>query len=324
MAQPAELFWPAFATKLPPVGFGCFPMGRHGWGAVAEEDLLQAVEAALARGIRFFDTADVYGLGTSEEILGRALRGRRERAIIATKFGVRVEGGRTFYDTSPAWIRQAVENSLRRLGTDYIDLYQMHYWDHQTPLAETVAVLESLITKGKIRAYGVTNQDPLDPALQGRGSPVPVSYSYQYSLVDRAREAHVLAAQAATSLVFLSWGSLGQGILSGKYRDLDALEATDRRRRAVYANFHGTRFEAIQRLLVQLEVVRQTVGGGSLAQVALRWIIDRIPRAIPLVGIKRPEQIIDAAGALEFKLEAGILDELDRLTASFCAASPAP
>ena len=128
MAKPEELFWPALATRLPPIGFGCCPMGRHGWGAVAEEDLLRAVEAALARGICLFDTADVYGLGTSETILGRALRGCRERAIIATKFGVRVEGGRTSYDTSPAWIREAVEGSLRRLGTDRIDLYQMHYW----------------------------------------------------------------------------------------------------------------------------------------------------------------------------------------------------
>ena len=140
---------------------GC-PMGGHGWGIVQERELVNAVHAALDRGINFYDTADTYGLGQSELTLGRALGAQRHKAVIATKFGVRVENHVTFYDNSPAWIREACENSLRRLNTDYIDLYQVHYRDGKTPLDAVIATLEDLRREGKIRYYGISNLTQAD------------------------------------------------------------------------------------------------------------------------------------------------------------------
>jgi aryl-alcohol dehydrogenase-like predicted oxidoreductase len=294
-------------------------MGGHGWGRVEESELVAAVHAALDLGVRLFDTSDIYGLGASETILGRALAGRRSQAVISTKFGVRREAGRTFHDTSAAWMRSAVDGSLARLGTDCIDLYQMHYWDRVTPLDSVIETLESLVTKGKIRAFGITNHDPRDSRLRERAGSLS-SFSFQYSLVDRDRERDILAVQESGAQVFMSWGSLGQGVLSGKYSSLAQLDSSDRRQRKDYPNFHGDRFGAILRMLDGLKAIAEEAGARSTSQVALRWVVDRIPRALPLVGIKRPEQIADAAGILHFKLEPETLRRLDILSAQVGSA----
>ena len=128
---------------------GC-PLGGHGWGNIQDENLINAVQEAFENGINFFDT---YGLGKSEELLGKSLEGKREKVVIASKFGVRVENGKTFYDNSPQWIQTAVESSLRRLKTDYIDLYQIHYRDGKTPLSVVVDKLEELKKKGYVRYW---------------------------------------------------------------------------------------------------------------------------------------------------------------------------
>ena len=137
--------WPGQTAKVAPLGFGCCPMGGHGWGKTEEKQLVDAVSAALDLGVTFFDTADIYGLGTSESVLGAALQNKREKAFIATKFGVRFENGRSFHDTSIRWINQALEDSLRRLRTDWIDLYQMHYWDGATALEEIEARISAQV-----------------------------------------------------------------------------------------------------------------------------------------------------------------------------------
>lgn len=307
---------PGVTFDVPPLGFGCCPMGGHGWGAVDDSQLRRAVGTALELGVRFFDTADIYGFGASERILGEALAGHREQAIIATKFGVRRNNGQSFLDTSVGWIRAALDGSLQRLGVDCIDLYQMHYWDGTTPMDDIVETLESLMKFGKIRAYGVTNHDPLDPGFRHHGSRL-ASFSYHFSLVHREYEARILAIQRQTDLVFTSWGSLGQGVLSGKYHSLDQLNPEDRRLRPIYANFHGDQFVAIQRLLQGMRVIAREAGDRTLTQLALRWIIDYVPRSMPLVGIKKPEQIIEAAAVLRFKLEPFLCARLDTLTKEF-------
>jgi len=305
-----------WTADIPPLGFGCCPMGGHGWGRVNDEELQAAVATALDLGVRLFDTSDIYGLGASETLLGRALRGRRDQSIIATKFGVRYENGRTFHDTSPAWITTAAESSLRRLEVDCIDLYQMHYWDGITPLEQMIATLESLRAAGKIRAYGVTNYDPQLPKTGGMVGQL-ASFSYHYSLVHRQHEDHILAVQQQSDLLFISWGSLGQGVLSGNYRSLAQLDPTDRRHREVYENFHGEKFAAIQVVLADLKSIAADRGIPSLSQLALRWIVDQVPRAMPLVGIKRRAQIIDAAGILQFKLDSATCARIERATRQF-------
>ena len=143
------------------------------------------------------------------------------------------------------------------------------------------------------------------------------SYSYQYSLIERHRECDLLAIQEAGRSAFLAWGSLGQGILSGKYSSLEQLDPGDRRRREVYASFHGERFAAVQSLVAEMRGVAAEAGISSISQLALMWIIRRIPRAVPLVGIKTPEQIRDVAGVLGVELGAAHCERLDRLTGAF-------
>jgi myo-inositol catabolism protein IolS len=311
----APVIFPRLAT-IPPLGFGCCPMGGHGWGRVNEAELREAVATALDLGVRLFDTSDVYGLGASETLLGEALRGKRDQAVIATKFGVRYEKGRSFHDTSPAWIASAAEASLRRLGVDCIDLYQMHYWDGVTPIERVLEALEELRQAGKIRAYGVTNFDPRTLAA-GTAASRLASFSYHYSLVHREHEELIASAQAQPGTFFMSWGSLGQGILSGEYRSVDQLAPNDRRRREVYDNFHGEKFVAIQSVLAELRDLAAEAGIPRISQLALRWVVDRFPRALPLIGIKRPAQIIDAAGMLHFSLDPAVRARIDRATAQF-------
>ena len=203
--------------KVSRICMGGCPMGQYGWGNVQEKELVDAVSAAMDRGINFFDTADTYGLGTSERTLAKALAGKREKVIIADKFGVRVENGHTFYDNSPKWIEKALAGSLERLGTGYIDLYQVHYRDNVTPIEDVVETLERMKKKGYIRYYGLSNihQDNLEELGQYKGR--FVSFQDEYSLACRKNEEDILKTREQLSVTPMTWGSLGQGILTGKY-----------------------------------------------------------------------------------------------------------
>jgi len=293
--------FPVLDLKVSRIGFGCCPMGQYGWGATDEHELIKAVHAAIDRGITFFDTADVYGLGVSEFVLGKALKGKRESAIIATKFGVRIENDQIFFDNSKKWINRSVNKSLSRLGTDYIDLYQLHYMDNKTPIDETLSELQSLRNSGKIRAFGVTNID-----LSDHGITQPVdglaSFSFEYSLANRMFETVVYANQEKSGLCFLSWGSLGQGILCGKYDSATEFSEIDRRSREVYINFHGQKLAQNLRIVDYMRNILPYYKDKTLSQLAIRWILDQIPFSIALTGIKRPAQIKKNFGALGWRL----------------------
>ena len=290
-------------------------MGQHGWGPTSDGDLIAAVHAALDRGINFFDTSDTYGLGRSEVLLGKALASRRQEAVIATKFGVRHEGGKTTYDCSPAWIRSAVDASLARLNTDVIDLYQMHYWDGRTPLDDVFGALEELRAAGKIRAFGVTNFDvshirhvPLPDAL--------VTFSHAYNLTNRSAEPSIAGVAGPRELTFLSWGSLGHGMLSGKYSAGTSFGPDDRRSRPVYSAFHGEGLDKSLRIVDAMRSIVADSPGRTLAQVAIRWILDRLPASVALVGIKNPAQLAENAGAFGWRLTPDQFDALDRASAT--------
>lgn len=288
---------------------GC-PMGGHGWGIVQEQDLIDAVHAALDQGLNFFDTADTYGLGQSELTLSRALGGRRDKVVIASKFGVRVENHSTFYDNSPQWIRAACENSLRRLNTDYIDLYQIHYRDGHTPIGAVVETLEALRDEGKIRYFGLSNLDMQDfEELEPyRGS--FVSLQNQYSLACRDHEQETLELCHKLDLSPLTWGSLGQGILTGKYDASVSFGGDDRRSRAIYTNFHG------EKLLKNLNIVDAmrpiaAAYGKPLSALAVRFILDHLPGSVVLCGVKHPEQIRSNAESLGWHLRQRDIDYLE-------------
>ncbi len=292
---------------------GC-PMGGHGWGNVSEKNLIMAVHAAVDNGVNFFDTADTYGLGRSEETLGKALKGKREQVIIASKFGVRVENGTTFYDNSPEWIEKAVEGSLKRLGTDYIDLYQIHYRDKKTNISDVVSKLEQLKEKGYIRHYGLSNIHKKDiPELKSFVGKF-VSFQDEYSLACRKNEEDLIELSNELKLTPLTWGSLGQGILTGKY-DLNVnFNENDRRSREVYTNFYGEKLKKNLKVVDVLRVIGRQ-NEKSIPSVAIRFILDYIPKSVVLVGIKNEEQLRSNLEAINWNLTTEVINNLLEVSA---------
>lgn len=291
---------------------GC-PMGGHGWGIVQETELIDAVHAALDMGVNFFDNADTYGLGQSERTLGKALGSRRSEAVIATKFGVRVGKQGTVYDNSPEWIREACENSLQRLGTDCIDLYQMHYRDGHTSIGTVLEVLEQLRQEGKIRYFGLSNLTQADFAELSRYKGKFVTLQNEYSLARRDHEADMLQFSQKLDLTPLTWGSLGQGILTGKYDRTATFGSDDRRSREIYVNFHG------EKLLKNLEIVEHmrpiaAAHGKSVSAVAIRFILDHLKDSVVICGVKRPAQLHGNAESLGWHLSPEELDLLERIS----------
>jgi myo-inositol catabolism protein IolS len=296
------------------LGFGCCPMGKHEWGKVSTDELIESAVVALDKGVNFFDTSDIYGMGESERILGNVLRGRRSKVIVATKFGVRRDNrGNTFYDNSPAWIEEALESSLRRLGTHYVDLYQIHYRDTKTELSDVIEVLEKKRQEGKIRYYGLSNvsfRDTINYILPRE----MISFQIEYSLAKRIHENEILRIFKEKSLGFLSWGSLGQGVLSGKYTTDIKFDDDDRRRRPIYVNFHGEKFQKNLRIVKAMQKVKSNTGH-TLPQIAVRWILDHLGFGVVLVGIKKPEQVLENIGAFGWHLAEDELRALDAVSA---------
>ncbi len=287
---------------------GC-PMGGYGWGYVSENAVIATVHRAIDGGVNFFDTADTYGLGQSERTLAKALDGRRENVVIATKFGVRVEKGKTFYDNSPEYMEKALNDSLKRLSTDYIDLYQIHYRDEATPLEAVVETLEKFKKQGKIRYYGLSNIhgedfNEIKPFL-GKFA----SCQNEYSLVTRDNENDLLVNCSELQLTPMTWGSLGQGVLTGKYNIDSGFGVNDRRSRDIYTNFHGDKLRRNVEIVENMKPLAEKLGV-SLASLAVRFILDHIPGSVALVGAKNPGQIEGTMTSMDFKL---LKDELEFL-----------
>lgn len=304
--------------RISPIAFGCDPLGGHNWGRVDAEAIMAAIPHAIDLGITLFDTADCYGNGLSEERLGAALGARRREVLVASKFGVRIGvGGKTFIDNDPAWIVDAVEASLKRLRTEVIDIYQLHWWDGRTPFPAIFETLERLVETGKIRAYGSTNIT-LDTMEIVSADLLPANYlstSMEFSLVQTRNR---LAIEAMCSgggrrPHFLAWGSLGGGILTGKYSSPADLEAGDRRLKRPDSHFTG---ERLRRNLGIVDLCRSiaTAHGPhiTVAQIALQWIGSTLGFGTCLVGIKSAAQLAEAAAGFDFRMteeEVRCLDE---------------
>lgn len=279
-------------------------MGGYGWGNTVETELIDAVHTALDQGVTFFDTADTYGLGQSEITLGKALGQHRSKVAIATKFGVRVGGGKTIYDNSPEWIQEALKASLKRLGTDYVDLYQVHYRDGVTPIDVVTETLEKLKEKGYIRYYGLSNihKDDIPEIEEHKGR--FVSFQDEYSLACRKNEADMIELSERLEMTPLTWGSLGQGILTGKYtKDNVKFGSDDRRSRDIYVNFHGDKLLKNLEIVESMKVIANRYNK-SVAAVAIRFILDFFPESVVLCGAKRPSQVRSNVDGMDWKLDA--------------------
>lgn len=291
---------------------GC-PMGGYGWGKVDESDLLTSIGEAVANGVNFFDTADTYGLGASERTLAKGLGSHRNEVVIQSKFGVRAGDGKTFYDNSPEYMRKALEESLARLKTDYLDIYAIHYRDGVTPLEEVVESLKELRKEGKIRYFALSNihSDDIDEYLRFKGE--FVTCQNEFSLACRKNEDELLRMQNELLLTPMTWGSLGQGILSGKYDKNSVFGKDDRRSRDIYVNFHG---EKLEKNLEIVEVLKKISAehGKSVAACAIRWILDKMPESVTIVGVKRPEQVLSNLEAYDWHLSAEEINALDDIS----------
>ena len=292
---------------------GC-PLGGYGWGVVEKTDLINAVQTAVDSGINFFDTADTYGLGESEKTLGEALGSRKNDVVITTKFGVRVENGKTTYDNSREYIFKAVEGSLKRLNRDYIDLYQVHYRDGKTPLSDVAESLDILVKQGKIRYYGLSNihEEDAKELKEFKTNPF-VSFQDEYSLACRKNERDMIKFRDEFNMTPFTWGSLGQGILSGKYDKNCKFDSNDRRSRDIYVNFHG------EKLLKNLEIVEVLKDiaknyNKSVSAVAIRWILDYLKESVVIVGAKSPKQVIQNSEALGWSLNNEEVKRLEEIS----------
>lgn len=288
---------------------GC-PMGGYGWGAVREEELIAAIGEALENGINFFDTADTYGLGQSELTLAKGLGSHRHEVIIESKFGVRVRAGKTVYDNSPKYIEEALDGTLKRLNTDYVDIYTIHYRDGVTPIADVVGKMTELKQKGKIRYFGLSNiyQDDFAQLLPYKGK--FVNCQDEFSLACRKWESDLKKVSEKIVVTPMTWGSLGQGILTGKYDKNSSFGKDDRRSRDVYVNFRGEKLRRNLRIVDEMRPVANA-HGVSVAAVAIRYILDYLPDSVVLVGAKRKDQIAGNLQALDWRLTA---EELHLLT----------
>lgn len=281
---------------------GC-PAGEYGWGRVDHNEVESAILCAYEQGVNFFDTADAYGLGRSEENIGEALRPYRDKVVLATKFGVRVENGKTFYDNSPAYIDKALTASLKRLQTDYIDLYQVHYLDDETPVPVMMEALIKHKRAGRLRTIGLSNVTPEQAKAFLPYAEEIAGFQNHYSLAHRNDEASITAITDALHISPLTWGSLGQGILTGKYDASVHFDQNDRRSRTVYDNFYGDKLLKNLRIVDAMRPIAQA-HGVSVSAVAVRWILDFLPQSVVIAGMKNPRQAKDNAEALHFSLSA--------------------
>lgn len=296
------------ALRVSVVGLGCNNFGMR----IDDAATRRVVDAALDAGINFFDTADIYGATKSEEFLGRALAGRRERAIVATKFGMAVDEQRK--GAHPEYVRQACEDSLRRLGTDRIDLYQLHQPDSSVPVADTLGAMDSLVKAGKVREIGCSNfsAEQLDEAERAvkPGAARFVSVQNEYSLLHREPENGVLPACERLNLAFLPYFPLASGLLTGKFEPGRPAPPDSRLSLSWTSRFTTDANVRVTEALKAFASRR----GHTLLELAFSWLLSRTPVASVIAGATSPEQVRANAAAAKWTLTREDLAEIDALT----------
>ena len=301
------------SLKTSRIGLGTWAIGGWMWGGTSEAESIATIRAAVDRGITLIDTAPAYGFGRSEELVGKALAegGLRDGVQIATKVGLNWRDGSVYRDSRPVRIRTEIEDSLRRLRTDVIDLYQVHWPDLETPLAETARTLEDLRRAGKIRAIGVSNYSPAQLDTFRAIAKLDAVQS-PYNLFEREIDADVLPYARHTRLAVLSYGALCRGLLSGRMTATTTFEGDDLRK--VDPKFQSPRF---QQYLAAVEELRRTARerfGKSVLALALRWVLDQGP-TIALWGARRPEQLEPLAEVDGWHLDEATGREIDAILA---------
>ena len=284
------------------LGLGCMGMSAF-YGATDEAESIAAIRRGLELGINFLDTAELYGPYTNEELVGKAVAGRRDDYVIATKFGVRIDlegpsGPRRVLDGSPENVRRSIDASLERLGTDYVDLYFQHRIDPGVPIAETVGALGELVAEGKVRYIGLSEAAPETIRAAHAAHPL-TAVQTEYSLFTRELEDAVLPTLRELGIGLVAYSPLGRGLLSGRFESREDLDADDWRR--TQPRFGD---ENADRNIALAATVKEIAGekGVTPAQLALAWVLGRGDDVVPIPGTKRRSYLEQNAGAAEVEL----------------------
>ncbi|WP_353144877.1 aldo/keto reductase [Paracoccus sp. (in: a-proteobacteria)] len=309
----------ASGLRVPALSFGTGTFGGKGplfsaWGQSDAAEARRLIDICLDAGVTLFDTADVYSNGASEEVLGEAVRGRRDAVLISTKTGLPMGEGPLDWGVSRARLIRAVEESLRRLGTDYIDLLQLHAFDAFTPVEELMGTLDGLITAGKLRYAGVSNYPgwqimKAQAHADRQGLPRLVAHQVYYSLIGRAYEAELMPLAADQGVGALVWSPLGWGRLTGRIgRDRPIPQGSRLHETAQFAP--PVAEEHLYRVIDALEdIARET--GRTVPQIAINWLLQRPTVSSVIIGARNEEQLRQNLGAVDWKLTAEQMAALD-------------
>lgn len=295
------------------VGLGCMGMSAY-YGSTDEEEGLRTIQRALEIGIDFIDTAQIYGPLTNELLIGRAIKGRREEYVIATKFSRRMDAAVPGdmssvgpQDGSAEHVRRSIEGSLARLGTDYIDLYYQHRVDPNVPIEETVGALAELVAEGKVRHIGLSEAAP--ETIQRANAVHPITaLQTEYSLWSRDPEAEILPTCRELGIGFVPYSPLGRGFLAGRFTSPDELDENDFRRGG--PRFTGENLEANLGLAAKVREIAAEKGV-TPAQLAIAWVLARGNDLVPIPGTKRRTYLEQNAGAVDLELTGADLARID-------------
>ncbi len=314
---------PGTSLEASRIALGTWAIGGWMWGGTDEAEAIGAIHEALDQGVTLIDTAPAYGFGRSEEIVGKALAegGRRKRVLIATKVGLDWKDGQPFRDASKTRIHNEIEDSLERLRTDVIDIYQVHWPDPKVPIEETAAAMADLQRAGKVRVIGVSNFSPAQLEAFRKVAPVQTVQS-PYNLFERAIEQDVLPYCRDRNIVTLAYGPLCRGLLSGRMTAQTRFAGDDLRK--IDPKFQAPRFAQYLRAVERLDRFAQANYGRRVIHLALRWVLDRQDSMVALWGARRPDQLAPIAGLAGWHIDSSAMAEIDRILSETIAEAVGP